>query len=183
MEAISRSLCRLSEVTGRAIAWLTLPMVVGTFLIALLRYQFDLGWIWMQEGVTWLHAVVFMLAAAYTLGRDEHVRVDIFYRRMRPSRRALVDLGGAALFLMPMSVFLIVASWDYVAVSWAIREGSREAGGLAYPFVPLLKTVIPVSSALVLLQGVAQLLTAVQALRGQDTPAGRGHGPTLPPGT
>ena len=88
MQSLSAALKGFSELTGRLIAWLTVPMVAGTFLIVLLRYAFDLGWIWMQESMVWLHAAVFMLAAAYTLNRDEHVRVDIFYRRMRPRRRA-----------------------------------------------------------------------------------------------
>src|SRR5690606_31030977 len=73
---LSGALQRISELTGRGIAWLTLPMVAGTFVIVVLRYAFDLGYIWMQEGVVWLHAAAFMLAAAYTLKHDEHVRVD-----------------------------------------------------------------------------------------------------------
>lgn len=166
MHAVSRVLSTVSEVTGRIVAWLTLPMVVGTFVVVLLRYQFELGWIWMQEGVVWLHAVTFMLASAYTLNRDEHVRVDVFYRNMSARRRALVDLLGTLLFLAPMSVFVLVVSVDYVAVSWAIREGSREAGGLPYPFVPLLKSVIPATALLLLVQGAANALAAWQTLAG-----------------
>lgn len=139
-------------------------MVLGTFVIVVLRHQFDVGWIWMQEGVNWLHAVAFMLAAAYTLNRDEHVRVDVFYRSMTPRRKALADLLGTLLFLVPVAVFVLVVSFDYVAVSWAIREGSREAGGLPYPFVPLLKSVIPLTALLLLLQGIANGLAAWRTL-------------------
>ena len=149
---------RISDWTGRIVAWAMLPMVVVQFVIVLLRYVFDVGWIWMQEGVLWMHAAVFMLASAYTLACDEHVRVDIFYRDMSPGRKRLVDAGGTLLLLLPMMIFLIVVSFDYVAVSWSIREGSREAGGLPYPFVPLLKTMIPVTAALVVVQGIASLL-------------------------
>jgi TRAP-type mannitol/chloroaromatic compound transport system permease small subunit len=155
----------VSERTGRIVAWLLLPMVVGTFVIVLLRYLFDLGWIWMQEGVVWIHAAVFMLAAAYTLRNDEHVRVDIFYRGMRPRGKAIVDIAGTLLLLLPMMIYLIVTSLDYVAVSWDIREGSREAGGLPFPFVPLLKSLIPVTAALVILQGVADVLRSIGRLR------------------
>ena len=102
------------KLSGRAIAWLTVPMVVTTFVIVVLRYAFDLGWIWMQESVIWMHAVVFMLAGAYTLNWDAHVRVDIFYRGMSSRRKAWVNLLGIALFLMPVSVFLIATSWEYV---------------------------------------------------------------------
>ncbi|HMB72548.1 MAG TPA: TRAP transporter small permease subunit, partial [Gammaproteobacteria bacterium] len=134
---------RFSELTGALIAWLTLPMVLATFAIALLRYAFAQNWIWMQELVVWMHAVVFMLAAAYTLNADEHVRVDIFYRQFSRRRKAWVDLVGTLVFLLPVSIMLIVTSSDYVVTSWAIGEGSRESGGLPFPFVPALKSVIP----------------------------------------
>jgi TRAP-type mannitol/chloroaromatic compound transport system permease small subunit len=172
MTAFSDSLRRISDWTGRTIAWLTLPMVFVTFVIVVLRYAFDLGWIWMQESVVWLHAVVFMLASAYTLSKDEHVRVDILYRDMSHVLKAWVNLLGAVLFLIPVSVFLIVASWEYVSVSWSIQEGSREAGGLPYPFVPLLKSVIPVSFALVVLQGLADAISSALTLSGRAPPDG-----------
>ena len=153
-----------SELTGRAVAWAMLPMVLVTFVIVVLRYVFDVGWIWMQESVLWLHAAVFMLAAAYTLNRNEHVRVDIFYRNLDPRRRALVDIAGTLLLLLPMMSFLIISSFDYVQVSWSIHEGSREAGGLTFPAVPLLKSMIPITASLLILQGVANLLTDLATL-------------------
>lgn len=168
MTRLSDALKRFSELTGRAVAWLMLPMVAVTFVVVVLRYVFDLGWIWMQESVVWMHAAVFMLAAAYTLNRDEHVRVDIFYRSMSPKRKALVDAVGAVVFLFPVSIFLLVTSWDYVSVSWAIREGSREAGGLPYPFVPLLKSVIPLTALLLVLQGVTDLIRSLSTLTERD---------------
>lgn len=177
MGAISRQLRKFSELTGRLVAWLTLPMVVGTFVIVVLRYVFDLGWIWMQESVIWIHAVVFMLAGAYTLNSDQHVRVDIFYRGMSARRKAWVDLCGTLFFLIPMSLFLIWSSWEYVSVSWQIQEGSREAGGLPYPFVPVLKSTIPVSFLLVLLQGLAIAIDSSTELFGlhQEVPHTRGR--------
>lgn len=150
---------------GRITAWLTLVMVIVTFIIVVLRYAFDLGWIWLQETVTWMHAAVFMLAAAYTLARDEHVRVDVFYRDFGPRRQALLNAVGAAVFLVPMCVFLIWSSWDYVATSWAIREGSREAGGLVFPLPSILKTFIPTMAAMLLLQAVALLARSIATLR------------------
>lgn len=164
LDILSRALKRLSEWTGNAIAWLTIPMVVVTFVIVVLRYVFDLGWIWMQESVLWMHAALFMLAGAYTLNRDEHVRVDIFYRALPAARKAWVNLGGTLLFLLPMSLFLIVESLDYVATSWAIHEGSREAGGLPFPCVPVLKSSIPLSFALVALQGIAIAIDSIATM-------------------
>lgn len=171
LRALSGALKRFSEATGQLIAWLMLPMVVGTFVIVLFRYAFDVGWIWMQEGVVWVHAAVFMLAAAYTLNRDEHVRVDVFYRRLSPRKRAIVDIAGVCLFLLPVAIFIAVVSWDYVAVSWQIREGSREAGGLPYPFVPVLKSVILVTAVLLVLQALADMIDNVLVLLGRESGA------------
>ena len=170
MRSLSDRLRRFSELSGRIVAWLTLPMVLGTFVVVVLRYVFDLGWIWMQESIIWMHAAVFMLAAAYTLNRDEHVRVDVIYRGMPPERKAFVNLAGTVLFLLPMAVFLVVTSFDYVAVSWQIGESSREAGGLPFPFVPLLKTVIPVTALMLIAQGVAGALDDALVLAGKVPP-------------
>jgi TRAP-type mannitol/chloroaromatic compound transport system permease small subunit len=141
---------------GRAIAWLALAMVLVTFLVVVLRYGFDSGSIALQESVTYMHATLFMLGAAYTLQRDGHVRVDIFYRRFSRRGRAWVDLLGTLGLLIPVALFILASSWGYVAESWAVHEGSREAGGL--PYVYLLKTLMVVMPLLLLLQGVIWVL-------------------------
>ena len=157
---------RFSDVTGRVIAWLTLVMVIVTFVIVVMRYAFDAGQIWLQESVTWMHAAVFMIGAAYTLLHEEHVRVDIFYRSMSEQRRAWVDLLGVLMFLLPVCAYLAWASFDFAAVSWSIRESSREPGGLPYPFVPILKSVVIVMPLTVGLQGVSLALRSVARIRG-----------------
>jgi TRAP-type mannitol/chloroaromatic compound transport system permease small subunit len=154
---------RLNERIGHAVAWLTLAMVLVACTVVVLRYAFDLGFIWMQEAVTWLHATVFMLGLGYALRTDSHVRVDVFYRGWSERRRAWVDLLGTVLFLVPTCLYVLYESRGYVANSWAIREGSREAGGL--PALFLLKTVIPVAAVLVLLQGLSMIVHAVRRLR------------------
>lgn len=159
---------RFSELTGRATAWLTLLMVIVTFVIVVLRYVFDAGLIWLQESVTWMHAMVFMAGAAYTLQQEDHVRVDIFYRGMSPRRKAWVDLLGVLLFLLPLCVFLTIKGLDFAATSWALKEASRESGGLPYPFVPLLKSLVVVMPVAVALQGVSLLLKSVFVIRGGD---------------
>ncbi|MEA3412678.1 MAG: TRAP transporter small permease subunit [Pseudomonadota bacterium] len=161
-----RGLDGINAWIGPAIAWFTLATVVVTFLVVVLRYGFDLGWIAMQESVTYLHATVFMVGAAYTLQRDAHVRVDIFYRKFGPRGRAWVDLLGTVLFLFPLCVFLIWSSWDYVRVSWLLQEGSREAGGL--PGVYLLKTLIPLMSVLLIVQGLAILAGSLVTIASRE---------------
>ena len=157
----------LSDVIGKAAAWLTLFMVVVTFVVVIMRYVFDAGLIWMQESVVWMHAVVFMLGAAYALRDEEHVRVDIFYRAMSPTRRAWVDMVGVLVFLLPVCLFLGWKSFDFVAQSWAIGEASREPGGLPYPFIPLLKSVVLLMPLAVALQGLSLFISSLRTVRGR----------------
>ena len=148
---------------GRSVSWLTLLMVLLTFGIVLLRYGMNQGWIWLQESVTYLHALVFMVAIAWTFQTDGHVRVDIFYRERSERHKAWVNLLGTVIFLAPFCIFLIVIGWDYVAASWATMEGSREAGGL--PLVYLLKSLILLMPALLLIQGFGVAKACVSTLR------------------
>ena len=165
MTSRSGTIDRISEWTGRTAAWMTLAMILVTFVIVVMRYVFSFGLIWMQEAVTWMHAVVFMAGAAYTLRHEEHVRVDVFYRRMTATRRAWVDLVGVLVFLLPVCAFLLWTSWDFVTASWAMRESSRESGGLPYPFIPLLKSVLLLMPVTVAMQGLSMALKSLQTLR------------------
>lgn len=146
----------VSEWSGRLVAWLTLSMVLVTFVIVVLRYAFDLGWIALQESVTYQHALVFLLGAAYTFKHQGHVRVDIFYQRLSPCGRAWVDLLGDLVLMLPVTGFIFWSSWDYVGMSWGQHESSQEAGGL--PGVYLLKTTILLMAVLLLVQGIADVL-------------------------
>lgn len=163
LERVAASIDSLAETTGRAVSWLTLLLGIGGLLVVVLRYAFDSGFIWMQESLTWMHALVFMLGAAYTLRHDEHVRVDVVYRRLAPRARAAIDLAGTLFFLLPLCGYLVFESLPYVEVSWRIAERSREAGGL--PALYLLKSAIPLMAVLLAIQGVAQALRCVVALQ------------------
>ncbi|MFP4279277.1 MAG: TRAP transporter small permease subunit [Halochromatium sp.] len=169
----ARGLLRLADgldwvnrAVGAAVAWLALAMVLVTFAVVVLRYGFDVGSIALQESITYLFATLFMLGVAYTLQQDGHVRVDILYQRFSPRARAWVDLLGSLLLLAPVCGFLFIASWDYVADAWSIREGSREAGGLAG--VWLLKTLLLVMPVLMLLQGLVWVLRTGLCIAGVD---------------
>ncbi len=166
LHALARGIDRLSETTGRIIAWLTLGTVLITFVVVVLRYVLQSGSIALQESISYLHATVFMLGAAYTLKHDGHVRVDILYRDLGPRGKAWVNLFGTLLMLMPVCGFILYVSWEYVAVSWSMREGSQEAGGLDAVF--LLKTVIPLMATLLLLQGLSMVLHSILLLAGQQ---------------
>jgi TRAP-type mannitol/chloroaromatic compound transport system permease small subunit len=162
LAALANGIDRVTAWIGRAAAWGVLAVVLVEFTVVLLRYAFGAGSIWLQEAVGYAHAGMFMLAAAWTLAAGGHVRVDIFYASASARQKAWVDLLGTLFFLLPFMAALLVLSIPYVARSWAILERSREASGL--PFVFVLKTLIPVFAALMLLQGAAMAIRAVQVL-------------------
>jgi TRAP-type mannitol/chloroaromatic compound transport system permease small subunit len=154
---------RLIAAIGLAVMWLALAVVLLQFAVVVLRYAFGIGSLWLSESVIYAHAAMFLLAAAWTLQANGHVRVDVFYADAAPRAKALVDLFGALLLLLP---FMAVIAWfalPYVARSWAILERSRETSGL--PLVYLLKTLIPLFALLMALAGIAQAIRAALVLR------------------
>ncbi|MEM9058087.1 MAG: TRAP transporter small permease subunit [Pseudomonadota bacterium] len=181
VRALIVSIDRFSQRVGHAVSWLTLAMVLVTGVVVVLRYFFQSGWIWLQELITWMHAMVFLLGAAYTLSVDEHVRVDVLYRQMSARSQALVNLLGTVLLLFPTCGFVLWAGWDYVVSAWQVKEASREAGGLPYPFVPLLKSAMLALGALLIVQGLGLLLRSVLTLVGPadrvPPPAAASHRP------
>lgn len=156
LATVDRALSTACACVGRAVAWLTLGMVLLTAAVVILRYGFGFGRIYLQEIITYLHATVFMLAAAWTLRLDGHVRMDVLYRSLKPHARAWVDLAGSVFLLLPTAGLLFWLSYGYAEKAWVLGEASRETDGL--PFLYLLKTVIPVASGLLLLQGLADIL-------------------------
>lgn len=154
--ALSRGIDTSNKILGKTIAYCTLAMAVITFLIVVLRYGFNLGWVGMQESVTYLHAAVFLLGSAYTYQQQAHVRVDVFYRRFSARTKHIVDLFGCILFLLPLSIFITYYCWHYVMQSWQLLESSREPGGL--PFVYILKSFLLVFSITMCLQALSEII-------------------------
>ena len=145
-------------------------MVLAQFAIVLARYVFGLSAIAAGESVLYLHGVLFMAGAGYTLLIDGHVRVDIFYAKAEPRTKAWIDIAGHTLLLIPSMAVLMVWSWPSVRNAWAILEGPISVGGIPASF--LLKSLIPIFCGLLILQSVACLLRAVSTLRGlpDETP-------------
>lgn len=160
--ALQSSIDAITGFTGRVLAWLTLLMMLILCLVVVLRYGFGVGSVALQEAVTYLHGTVFMLGAAYTLRRNGHVRVDIFYRRFSPRAQAWINALGGIVFLLPLCVYIFVVSCEFVAQSWSIREISSEPGGI--PAVFLLKTLIPLMAVNLGLQALAEILRSAQVL-------------------
>lgn len=166
LSAFARFVDGLNHRLGRALAWLTLVMVVVTFTVVVLRYGFNIGWIAMQESVMYLHSFVFMGAAGYTLLHNNHVRVDVFYNKMSDRGRAWVNLLGGLFLLLPVFSFILWMSWDYVLRSWKLLEDSPETGGL--PFVYILKSAIVLLAVVMILQGLSQIARNAVFLLGRE---------------
>ncbi|HSG47555.1 MAG TPA: TRAP transporter small permease subunit [Longimicrobiales bacterium] len=178
---------RLNQRLGSVLRWLALLMVLMGAYNAVARYLtryvgVSLSSNALNEAQWYLFSLIFLLGAAYGLKVDAHVRVDVLYGRLSEKARGWIDLLGTTLFLLPFSLLMLWVSYPTVRNSWVIREVSPDPGGLPrYP----IKAVILVSFALLLLQGLAQVVRAVDRIRGTgagDDGTGRGD-PFAEPGT
>lgn len=168
----ARGVDALNEWVGRVAAWCVLLMVALGAYNAVARYLgrsigMRLSSNAFLEMQWYLFSVVFLLGAAYALKHNAHVRVDLLYGRVSSRVQAWIDLLGAALFLIPFSALGIVLAWPAVRNSWAVRETSPDPGGLArYP----IKALILAAFALLILQGLAEIVKQIAILRGAVTP-------------
>ena len=144
---------------ARIIRWLALIMVLVQFSIVIGRYVFGVNSIAAQESVLYMHAILFMLAAGFTLLVDKHVRVDVFYAKATPKRQDQIDIFGHIFLLIPSMIALLYWSWPSVRNSWKVLEGPISVGGIEAVF--LLKTLTPAFCVLVLLQSVSLLIRLV----------------------
>lgn len=144
---------RLNEKIGAMTSWLTAILVLVVSYDVIVRYLIGESSVGLQEFEWHIFALIFLLAAAYTLKIDEHVRVDVFYVKLSPKKKAWINLLGSLFFLLPFCLMVILSSQDFVEISIRVHETSPDAGGL--PARYLLKAVIPFSFLLLLLQGIA----------------------------
>ena len=149
----------INRVIGETVSWLTLLMVLVTVLVVVLRYGFNIGFIWMQESVRFMYSAVFLLCAGYTLFKDKHVRVDVLYLSLSERKKAIVDLFGSIFLLLPVCFVIFYYSWSYVLNSWQQLEGSIEERGLHLVF--LMKTFIWLFAILVSMQSVATIINSL----------------------
>ena len=144
---------RINIWVGRFVAWTTALVVVVVFVDVVMRYAFKTSFVFTQELEWHLFAFIFLIGAGYTLFKDGHVRVDIFYQRMSPKAKAWVNLLGVLFFLIPGCLMIIVASQNFVQSSFAVMEGSPDPGGIPYRW--LIKACIPAGFVLVFIQGLS----------------------------
>ena len=160
---IIRIINLINKLIGETVSWLTLFMVLITFLVVVLRYGFNIGFIWMQESVRFMYAAVFLLCAGYTLLKDKHVRVDVLYLNLSERSKAIVDLLGSMFLLLPVCFVIFYYSWSYVINSWQQMEGSIEERGLHLVFI--MKTFIWLFAILVSMQSLATIINSFIILK------------------
>jgi len=156
MDKVSKKIDVFNEKIGILTAYLAIPLILITFLVAFMRYVFDFGNIAFQEITIYLHALIFTIGASYTLKNDTHVRIDIFYNKFSSNKKKMVNFYGTIFFLLPTCTLITITSFDYVLSSIILLESSREAGGL--PIIYILKSYIILMSVTLFLQALSELI-------------------------
>ena len=168
MSALNKTIATIDAINtaiGKTAMWLAIIMALVQFTVVIMRYVFSIGFISVQESIWYMHGMLFMMGAGYTLLNDGHVRVDVFYREASPRFKAWVDMLGSILFIMPVVIYTLWISKNYVINSWRIFEGSIEVSGL--PILFILKTFIWVFAFCVAIQGIALALRGFAYLTGK----------------
>lgn len=164
--AAIRAISALNAFIGNVFAWLALAMVIVCFVVVVQRYVFGISLLWLQDLYVWLNGAMMTAVAGFALLRNDHVRVDIYYRPARLRTKALVDLFGVIVFLLPYCWIVWYYAWPFVMRSWQYKEGSANIGGMPGLFV--LKTFILAFAVLLALQGIALALRSILVLGGRE---------------
>ena len=163
---IASLICAVNLLIGRTFSWLALGIVVVCFTVVVQRYLFSVSFLWMQDLYIWLNGAMFTAVAGFALLRDDHVRVDIFYRPAGMRARALADLLGVVLFLLPFTWVVYQYSIPFVVRAWGYREASANVGGM--PGLFILKSFIIAFAVLIALQGLAMAIRSLLVLSGNE---------------
>jgi len=166
VNTLLRGLDRISEWSGRIFVWLVIPLTVIVVFEVISRRFFQSPHIWATEVIDYIYGPHFMLVAAYTLLYKGHVAIDIIYQRFSPRTRGILDFITYSVFFFPFAFIVVYQGAIYAYTSWSIGETSESA---ALRILPLIKTMIPVSFVLLLLQGLATYIRAIlQAVKGEE---------------
>src|SRR3979490_811944 len=163
----------ISTWCGKAAAWLIILLMAVVCVEVFKRYIINMPTAWIFDIDNMMYGSLFMLCGAYTLAQNAHVRGDFLYSSMRPRTQALLDIVLYVVFFLPGIAALIYAGYDYASISWRIADHSNVTSD--GPPVYHLKTVIPIAGALVMLQGVAEIVRCVVCLRTGGWPSRLKH--------
>ncbi|MBW2480090.1 MAG: TRAP transporter small permease subunit [Deltaproteobacteria bacterium] len=167
IKALTRWIDGLNQWVGRGVAWVTLGLVLVVFVDVVMRYLFNVSFVFTQELEWHLFGFIFLIGAGYTLLHDGHVRVDIIYQRLGLKGRAWINLLGVIFFLIPGCIMVISTSWKFAANAFMMLEGSPDPGGIPLRFI--IKGCIPVGFTLLLLQGFSMGLHSFMQILGIET--------------
>ncbi len=159
----------VSTWVGQAFSWLIVALTLLISWEVFSRYALDNPHAWAFDVMIMMYGTLFMMAGAYTLAKNGHVRGDVLYGFFPPRLQAGLDLALYLLFFIPGVVAFVWAGYTYAAESWAINEHSNITadGPAVYPF----KTVIPLAGAFILMQGIVEIIRCVICLREGDWPS------------
>ena len=162
----ARAVGALNRAIGLTLSWLSLATVLVCFIVVVQRYFLHTTQLWMQDLYIWLGGAMFTGVAGFAMLRDDHVRVDILYRPWSVRGKAIADLIGVLVFLLPFVIVVATYGWPFVARSWRLYEGSANIGGM--PGLFILKTFILVFCATIGLQGLAWICRSILVLNGRE---------------
>jgi len=166
LATFTRGLDSVSEWSGRIFMWLIIPLTLVVVYEVVSMKIFNSPHIWAPEVIAYLYGPYFMLVAAYTLLYKAHVSIDIIYQKFSPRTRGILDCFTYLVFFFPFCIIILYQGYLYAETSWLMHETSSSA---ELPIVPHIKTVIPVTYALLLIQGLSNLIKAfTQAITGRD---------------
>ena len=164
LKRFANGIDKINQAVGRFVSWITALLVLVVFADVVMRYIFQISFVFTQELEWHLFAFIFLMGAGYTLLHDGHVRVDIIYQKLGPKAQAWINFLGCLLFLFPGCFLIIYTSWGFVENSLAIMEGSPDPGGIPMRFI--LKSMIPLGFVLVWLQGLSLFINSFLVIIG-----------------
>ncbi len=153
---------KFNEKVGNAVSWLTVLMVITISLDVVFRYILKFSFIWITELEIYFFGMLFLLGSGYTFKHEQHVRVDVFYAKLSKKGRAVINLIGGVLFLLPWCVIVLMSSWQYAYRSFLFKETSPQPGGL--PALYILKFCLFLGFFFLLVQGVSSILKSVRTI-------------------
>ena len=166
IKSLLKFLDGFSEWSGRIFVWLVIPLAILVVFEVISRRFFNSPHIWSTEVIDFVYGPHFMLVAAYTLLYKAHVRIDVIYEKFSPRTRGILDMITYMVFFFPFCIIVFYQGIIFASTSWSIGETSESA---ALRIVPLVKTAIPVSIGLLLIQGIATYIRAIiQTIKGEE---------------
>jgi TRAP-type mannitol/chloroaromatic compound transport system permease small subunit len=157
---------QINEIVGKGVSYLTFALVITICIDVFSRYIFQTTTIWVIELEIYFFALIFILGAGYAFKHDKHVRVDVFYSKFSPKRKAWVNLIGGLLFLLPWCIVVLQVAFRYAKSSFLINEGSAQPGGL--PALYVLKASIFVGFLFLMLQAISSIIRSLLTITNQE---------------